>query len=507
VAIRTLFVTSEMARFVKTGGLGEVAADLPRALCKQGVDTRILLPAYPSVLSACSTMRIAGELPGRAGIPACRIGEMRTVEGLIVYTVIAPSLYERGGSPYCRPDGSDWPDNDLRFGRLSLAAAQIGCGGLSGWRPDVMHVNDWPGGLTPAYLRWDNIRLPTILTLHNIAHQGVFPAGRRRALGIPDHAFDINGVEFHGHVSFLKAGLFYADHVCAVSPTYASEITTIPLGGGLHGLTRGLAERGQLSGIVNGIGESWNPGRDPHLLSPFNAANLRGKAAIADALRTNLCLAPSKGPLFGMVSRLVPQKGFDIVADAAGDIVRQGGQIVILGLGEPETEQMLNRLARRHRDHIGVLIGFNETMARRVIGGSDFFLMPSRFEPCGLTQMQAQRYGTLPIAHATGGLVDTIEDDVTGFLFSPLSVEALLATCRRAFAIFGAERRLGEMRQAAMSRRFGWEATAAQYERLYGRLTRKPAFAATSMRQSVVGSAKPRGSDASVTPSPVTLAI
>jgi starch synthase len=392
-------------------------------------------------------------------------------------------------------------------GRLSLAAAQIGCGGLSDWRPDVMHVNDWPGGLAPAYLRWDNIELPTILMLHNIAHQGVFSAGRRQALGIPDHAFDVNGVEFHGHVSFLKAGLFYADHVCTVSPTYANEVTTVPLGGGLHGLTRGLDERGQLSGIVNGIDESWNPERDPHLLSPFDAANLRGKAVIADAIRTNFCLAPSQGPLFGMVSRLVPQKGFDIVAGAASDIVRQGGQIVILGLGEPETEQMLNSLARRHRDHIGVLIGFNETMARRIIGGSDFFLMPSRFEPCGLTQMQAQRYGTLPIAHATGGLVDTIEDNVTGFLFSPLSVEALLATCRRAFAIFGADKRLSEMRQTAMSRRFGWEATAAQYERLYKRLSRTPALAATSVRHLVIGPATPRGSGTSTTPRPVTMAI
>ena len=212
-------------------------------------------------------------------------------------------------------------------------------------------------------------------------------------------------------------------HVGTVSPTYAREITTEALGAGLHGLTQGLAERAQLTGIVNGIDESWDPSLDPYLPHHFDAEDLRGKETIADMVRTGLCLAPSDGPLFGVVSRLVPQKGLDIVAEAANDIVRSGGQIAILGLGEPATEQMLNKVARRHRDHIGLLVGFNEPMARRIVGGSDFCLMPSRFEPCGLTQMQAQRYGTLPIAHATGGLADTIEDGATGFLFSDFSPE------------------------------------------------------------------------------------
>ncbi len=477
--MKVLFATSEMADFVKAGGLGEVSAGLPRALRRCNADVHVLMPGYPAALAACAGMRVVGCLPGRAGIPPCRIGFVRTADGLPVYFVMAPALFERRGSPYARPDGADWADNDLRFARLSLAAAQISQGmirgqGGSAWNPDLLHLNDWPCGMAAAYLRWDGGRIPTVLTLHNIAHQGVYDANRLFALGIPDHAFDINGVEFHGRISFLKAGLFYADHVCTVSPTYACEITTEALGAGLHGLTRGLAERGQLSGIVNGIDDSWDPQCDPHLPSHFDAGDLRGKEEIAETLRTVLCLKPSGGPLFGAVARLVPQKGLDIVAEASDDIVRQGGQIVILGLGEPKTEQMLNKAARRHRDNIGVLIGFNEHMARRVVGGSDFLLMPSRFEPCGLTQMQAQRYGTPPIAHATGGLADTISDGETGFLFSDYSPGGLLSACHRALDVFGDQRKLNEMRRAAMARRFAWDETAAAYGELYSRLTGKP---------------------------------
>ncbi len=473
--MKVLFATSEIADFIKAGGLGEVSAGLTRALRKQGADVRVLMPGYPGVVARCPDLRVVGVLPGRAGIPPCRIGLTHTVDGLPIYVVLSPALFERRGSPYGRPDGADWPDNDLRFARLSLAAAQLaqGLGGID-WYPDLLHVNDWPTALAPAFLRWDGASVPNVLTVHNIAHQGLFDADRLFALGIPDWAFDINGVEFHGRISFLKAGLFYADHVCTVSPTYAREITTEALGGGLHGLTQGLVERGQLTGIVNGIDESWDPQKDPHLPSHFAPEDLRGKRGVTESLRRGLCLAPSHGPLFGVVSRLVPQKGLDIVADAANDIVRNGGQIVVLGLGEPKTEHMLNRLARRHRDHIGVLVGYSEHMGRRVVGGSDFLLMPSRFEPCGLTQMQAQRYGTPPIAHATGGLADTIEDGETGFLFSNCSREGLLSACDRAFEIFDDEDKLAEMRRTAMARHFGWDDTALAYADLYARLTGKP---------------------------------
>jgi starch synthase len=469
--MKVLFVTSEFAGLAKAGGLGDVAACLPVTLRRLGADVRVLLPAYRSVLAQLPEVSWIGRLPGRAAIPGCRIGETRLPNGLVLYLLAAPSLYDRDGTPYSTPEGRDWPDNDLRFARLSLAAAEIARGrGRLGWSPDLLHVHDWPGGLTPAYLRWDGTAIPSLLTIHNIAYQGSFSAAQCPRLAIPDAAFAINGVEFHGKVSFLKAGLFYANHVTTVSPSYAAEIATVENGGGLHGLIQGRAARGDLCGIVNGIDESWDPRHDPHLPYHFDADDLRGKRANAEAVRTSLCLRHSDGPLFGMVSRLVHQKGLDLVAEAVHDIVGLGGQIAILGLGDPDIEHVLSRTARQHRDDVAVLVGFNEPMARRIIAGSDFTLMPSRFEPCGLTQMQAQRYGALPIAHATGGLVDTIEDDATGFLFSELTHDGMMNACTRAFDAFDDARRLGAMRQAAMARRFTWAEPAAAYATLYGRL-------------------------------------
>jgi len=470
--MKVLFVTSEVAGLVKAGGLGEVSAGLPLALRRRGIDARILLPAYTEVLDKIFEVEWSGELPARAGIPACQLGEASTETGIPLYLVRAPALFERRGTPYCAPEGGDWADNAVRFARLSLAGADIsrGAGGL-GWTPDVVHVNDWPGALTPAYMQWDAAAVPTVLTIHNIAYQGNFDAGQVQALAIPDAAFGIEGVEFHGRVSFLKAGCYYAGHLSTVSPTYAKEITTEAGGAGLHGLMQRRAADGTLTGIVNGIDESWDPSRDPHLQHHFDSENMAGKQSSAEAVRTGLCLRPSPGPLFGVVSRLVHQKGLDLVADAADDIVANGGQIAILGLGDPEIEHMLSRTARRHRDNIAVLVGFNEPMARRIVAGSDFTLMPSRFEPCGLTQMQAQRYGALPIAHATGGLADTIDDNTTGFLFNELSSDGLMSACRRAFDAFDDESQLAEMRQAAMARSFGWARAAAQYEALYCRLS------------------------------------
>ncbi|MGE4044376.1 MAG: glycogen synthase GlgA [Acetobacteraceae bacterium] len=469
--LKVLFVTSEMAGVMKAGGLGDVSAGLPLALRQIGLDVRVLIPAYGDVLARFEEINWTGRLPGRASMPGCRLGEAVLPGGLPVIFVASASLFDRRGTPYCTPEGGDWGDNHLRFARLSLAAAEIarGRGGLE-WTPDIVHVNDWPGGLTPAYMAWDGTAVPTVQTIHNIAYQGNFDPTLRAALGIPDFAFCLHGVEFHGRISFLKAGAYYASHVTTVSPTYAKEILTESLGAGLHGLMRAREERGQLSGIVNGLDGSWDPAADPHLPYHFGPDELDGKHANAEVVRSGLCLRPSDGPLFGIVSRLVHQKGLDLVADAANAIVGQGGQIAILGLGDPEVEQMLCRTARRHRDDIGVLIGFNEQMARRIVAGSDFTLMPSRFEPCGLTQMQAQRYGTLPVAHATGGLADTIDDGETGFLFPRLTSDSLMGACHRAFDAFGDDDRLEEMRRSAMARCFGWQRAALEYEALYRRL-------------------------------------
>ncbi len=466
--MRVLFVTSEFAGLDKVGGLGDASASLPLALRQLGIDVRVLMPAYAKVLAALPDIAWLGRLPGRADIPGCRIGMVRMPSGITLYLIGAPSLYNRPGTPYGAPDGRGWPDNHVRWARLSLAAAQIARGqGKLGWSPDLVHANDWPSALAPAYLRWDGTDVPSVLTIHNLAYQGNFAAELRHGLGIPDAAFAMNGVEFYGDISFLKAGCFYADEITTVSPTYAREITTEQFGSGLHGLMQTRAAAGQLSGIINGIDETWDPAEDEYLPYHFDADDPAGKRANAEVVRTGLCLRPSDGPLFGVVARLVHQKGLDLIAEAASGIVERGGQIAILGLGDPEIEQVLNRTARQYRDDVAVLVGFNEPMARRIIAGSDFFLMPSRFEPCGLTQMQAQRYGALPIAHAVGGLVDTIKDGTTGFLFSDPTVNGLANGCGRAFEVFADRSRLGAMRRAAMLRCFSWSVSAAHYLALY----------------------------------------
>jgi starch synthase len=466
--MKILFVTSEFADFAKAGGLADVSAALPRALRRQGVDVRILMPAYQNVLDKLRVLSVVGSLPGQSAIEPCLIGETRTADGIPVYLILAPSLYQRSGTPYSTPEGYDWGDNDVRFARLGLAAAEIakGVDGI-GWKPDVVHVHDWAAALAPAYLAWSGSKVPSILTIHNLAHQGIFPADRLDALAIPHDAFRTDGVEFHNYISFMKAGLTYANHVTTVSATYADEITGEALGSGLQGLMSGLASEGRLTGIVNGLEDDWDPTTDPHLLKSFDADDPSGKAENKAFVGLSLCLAPSEGPLFGIVSRLVHQKGLDLVADIAGELVERGGQIAILGTGDPNVERMLLDLSRRYRGAIGLVAGFSDTMAHRVVAASDFFLMPSRFEPCGLTQMQAQRYGALPIAHATGGLADTIDDGETGFLFHDFSREAFLDACRRAFEVYSAPDALTSMRSTAMRRRFDWEGPARDYIRLY----------------------------------------
>lgn len=465
---KVLFVTSEITDFVKTGGLGDVSAALPRAL-RQANDVRVLVPGYAQVVKGRSIAAVA-RLEPAAGMPGCEIGCLTMGDGLVIYVLLCPELYERDGTPY-GVDGIDWADNDIRFGRLAAAAAEIACGvGDLGWRPDLLHVNDWPSALTPAFLAWSGAECPSLLTIHNLAHQGIFDRERLRPLGIPEHAFNINGVEFYGRLSFLKAGLYYASHVTTVSGTYAREITTPEFGCGLEGLLQTLASQNRLSGIINGVDESWDSSRDPHLIANFDAANLRGKGANAAEARQAFDLAVSRGPLFAIISRLVHQKGIDIVVEAAEHLIEQGGQMAVLGQGEECLEAALSGLAARHPGKIGVRVGFDEADARCLFAGSDFLLMPSRFEPCGLSQMYAQRYASLPVAHRTGGLADTIEDGVTGFLFDELSPDGLKHGIGRALDSYGSKQRLKAMRRAAMRRPPSWHQSARQYTRVYSRL-------------------------------------
>ena len=468
--MNVLFVTSELSGYAKTGGLADVSAALPKALRGRGVDVRILVPFYGSGRNLPPCIAPQGHLEGLGEIPSCNLAA-GTIAGIPVIFINCRPLYDRAGTPYASPDRVDWPDNDVRFARLALAAAQIaqGEGGI-GWRPDLIHANDWPTALAPGYLVWRGAAVPSIFTVHNLAYQGLFDASRLRALGIPDSAYSIHGVEFHHRLSFAKAGLIYATHVTTVSPTYAREITTEPFGCGLHGLLATLSVTGRLTGIMNRIGEEWAPEHDPHLVRNYPPGTQEAKERNANALRRDVGLKKHRGPLFAMVSRLVHQKGIDLALTAAEMIVERGGQFVLLGEGERNIEAAALDLAAHMPDFVGVKIAFDEILAHRAIAGSDFYLMPSRFEPCGLNQMYAQRYGSLPIAHATGGLVDSIADDKTGFLFSDASGDALKGAIVRALQVFAEPRKRALMRRTAMAQDFTWASAAEEYENIYRRI-------------------------------------
>ena len=465
--MRVLFVTTEMDDFIRVGGLAAVSAALPRAL-RPWADVRVLLPGYHDVVEQLTHIEIVAECAAKAQMPACRLGRSATRDGLPVYVLLCPQLYDRPGNPYGDEEGHDWPDNDIRFARLASAAAELAMGALDkNWAADLVHANDWQAALVPAYLAWSDSKLPSILTIHNLAYQGLFPRDTLRRIGAPESSFHIDGVEFYDKLSFLKAGLVYASHLTTVSATYAREITTAEFGCGLEGLLRVRSAASELTGILNGIDESWDPRFCTQLAQQFSAGDWAGKRANASYIRKQLGLAVSRGPIFGLVARLVHQKGIDLVLSAADEIVQAGGQIIVTGSGEPALEKALVAAHRRRPDSIGVVIGFNEAQARRIFAGSDFTLMPSRFEPCGLSQMYAQRFGSLPIGHQTGGLAETITDGETGFLFSKPSIESFLGGVRRAFSTFVSTDRLDTMRRRAMARSFSWDLSAACYSTLY----------------------------------------
>ena len=475
---KILFVTSEFADLVKVGGLGDVSSALPRALGLHH-DVRLLMPGYPEVINSGQQIRIIGRIPGHAGIPPCRIGRMDLHDGLIVYIVICPELYERDGNPYCDSSGRSWPDNHIRFARLGLVAAEIAAGHASiSWTPELVHAHDWPAALAPAYIAWRGQHIPTLFTIHNLGHQGIFDADCSRELGIPPEAFTHNGVEFHGKLSFLKAGIVYASHITTVSKTYASEIVSPEQGCGMDGILKYKADQGLLTGIINGIDESWEPTADPHLLQSLVDTDWQGKAVHRRYVEQKFGLDPVEGPLFVVVSRIVQQKGIDLTREVASAIVEAGGQIAVIGRGEPELEASMLELAARYPGRIGVDIGFNELDARRMFAGSDFLLMPSRFEPCGLSQMYAQRFGSLPIATRTGGLADTIEDGVTGFLFNESNVSSYMQAIQRAFNVHQRAELLNAMRRMAMASPPCWQQSATPYNQLYTNLVNETAVLA-----------------------------
>lgn len=466
---RVLFVTTEMTDFVKAGGLGDVSAALPRAVAKHH-DVRVLIPGYPSVLAVFGdALKPVGKLRSYHKLPPCQIAEAQLSDGLTVLVLRNAELYERDGSPYVDASGHEWPDNDIRFATLSRAAAEIALRNTHmNWQPDILHLNDWPCALAAHYLDGQADAVPTVLTIHNLAYQGVYPASTAMNVGMSAR----RRIEHdrHGRVSFLHEGIAKATYLTTVSECYARQITEPACGCGLDALLRKRALDGRLTGIVNGIDASWDPQQDTALVSPFTIGEWDKRQENTRQLRDELGLRQQDGPLFAVISRMVQQKGVDLICEAAPQIIAAGGQLALIGRGDPAIERTIARLPRRFPGRVVAHIGFEEGLARRMFAGADFLLMPSRYEPCGLSQMYAQAYGCLPLAHATGGLVDTIEDGITGLLFRDATVSELRRCLQRAFRIYAEPLLLNAMRGAAMLEKHGWDIPGGQYAALYRRM-------------------------------------
>jgi starch synthase len=478
--MQVLFVTSEIAPLIKTGGLADVSAALPAALHEMGVDVRVLLPGYPAVLKSLPTLAVAARFDGLTGYPQVSLRSGLLPNGIPVFVIDCAELYLRGGGIYQDMYGVDWTDNAQRFGLLSRVAAELGCGNTPlAWRPDIVHCNDWQAGLAPAYLHFSDHAAPCVMTIHNLAFQGIFPWQMTAQLGLPQRCFQPHGVEFFGNLSFLKAGLYYASHITTVSPSYAKEIQTDALGFGLQGLL--YDRREVLTGVLNGIDtREWNPAADPCLAKPYDSKNLVAKSANKRELQKRMGLKMDPAiPLFGLVSRFTHQKGVDLVVQIAPLLLEMPAQLVLLGSGDVELQRAVLELARAHPGRIAVYIGFDEGLSHLIEAGADIFLMPSRFEPCGLNQMYSQRYGTPPVVHATGGLIDTVvdfapdvspPDDASGFMFNQMDGPSLYAATQRAVAAYQDKKIWRGLQRNGMRRDFGWGKSAATYRGIYAQL-------------------------------------
>ena len=481
--MRVLFVTSEVAPLIKTGGLADVSAALPAALRDLSVDVRTLVPGYSQILEGLQDVQVAAPLSTLSHFPPARLLLATLPTGVPLWVIDCPELYQRAGKPYQDDKGRDWPDNAQRFGLLSRVAALLGSDESPlDWKPDVVHCNDWQAGLAPAYMHFSKGAAPSLMTVHNLAFQGIFPAPTAVSLGLPAESFHLEGVEFYGQLSFMKAGLVYADHITTVSPTYAREIQTAALGFGLQGLLS--ARRSVLTGILNGVdNEEWNPATDPYLAKTYDAPDIRNKGANKLALQKRMGLhTDAEIPLFGLVGRFAEQKGLDLVLQIAPQLIALPAQLVMLGSGDELIQLAALTLAQRYAGQIAVHVGFDEAIAHQIEAGADIFLMPSRFEPCGLNQLYSQRYGTPPIVHATGGLIDTVVDcndstlahgTASGFVFDQMDTLNLLATARRAIDAYRDKTYWRALQQNCMTKEFGWRESAAAYHAIYSRLMRR----------------------------------
>ena len=482
-ACRVLHVSAELAPWAATGGLADVTAALPRALRAEGVDARILLPGYPALLKAAGVMTPVLHFPAGATLP--RLGEVRVgrvVLGEIpVYLIECASLYERPGTPYGPAAGGDWPDNDRRFALLAWVAARL-TDEESGWVPQIIHAHDWHAGLVGLYLRSRSGSPPglhaprsprIVITVHNIAYQGLFDRSRTSALALPERFIDEGLLEYYGQIGFLKAGLACADEVITVSPTHARELLTDALGCGLQGVLR--VRQHLPVGILNGVDPAvWSPATDPGIAARYDAAHLDGKARCRGALQAELGLDPGRaGPLIAVVSRLAEQKGLDLLLPVLPRLLRRGASFALLGAGDPALELAFVRLAAENPGSVAVRLGHDDGLAHRIIAGADLLVMPSRYEPCGLTQMYALAYGTLPVVRHTGGLADTVRESgpwANGFVFENPAAHDLAAALGRAIAAWTDPPRRRHLQQAGMSRVPDWGSAARSHAALYARV-------------------------------------
>ncbi|MHB8178421.1 MAG: glycogen synthase GlgA [Vulcanimicrobiaceae bacterium] len=480
--MRVLFAASEAYPLAKTGGLADVVGSLAAALGELDVETRIIMPGYPSALKHMQRARVKADFGDLFGFgPTTLLAGTMPNSPVGVYLVRNAELFERTGSPYADAAGADWPDNARRFTLLCRVAAALATEHSPlNWHPDLVHAHDWQTALVPALLATRRGgRPPTVFSIHNVAFQGIFPAPVFPELGLPQSAFSVDGVEFYGSVSLLKAGLVYADRLTTVSPTYAREIQEPRFGMGLDGVF--AARSADLTGIVNGIDERlWDPTRDPHIPAHYSVEHLEGKRACKAALQQELGLREEATvPLIAMIGRMTEQKGQDLVLGIAPWLLARGVQLAVLGSGDRALESAFVTLAKDHRGSVATRIGYDEPLAHRLEAGADLFLMPSRFEPCGLNQMYSQRYGTPPIVHAVGGLADTVTDagaqaiasgQASGFAFTEPTQEALLAAIMRALTLLRNAQTWQRIQAAGMRRDFGWHRSAARYRRLYAEL-------------------------------------
>jgi starch synthase len=486
--MRVLFVCAELYPYQKTGGLADVAAGLTAALRALGCDVRVLMPGFPALIKAAHASQAIAPLPtaplpwGAAPVlaPADLVQVKLPGQVTPVYLLKSALLYHRPGNPYLGPDGLDWEDNGLRFAALGWAAASLGQGLDPAWVPDVIHGHDWHAGLAPAYVRaFADAGHPvpaTVFTVHNLAYQGLFHRALLAALGLPSAQFEVQGLEFFGQVSFMKAGLNYADRLTTVSPTYADEIVSAPQGFGLEGVLR--ARAGDLSGILNGVDYAvWSPATDVFLSQTYDADTLADKALAKKKLQQDFGLAPrAKAMVVGVVSRLSAQKGLHLLPEVVEVLVQRGGQLALLGQGDAALEQALLSAAAKYPGQVSVRLGYDEATAHRVIAGADVIAVPSAFEPCGLTQLYGLRYGTLPLVRRVGGLADTVvdcslenldEDLATGFVFDALSAAGLSAALRRAFALYRRPSQWAAVQRRGMALRFDWPTAAKRYLAIY----------------------------------------